>query len=222
MVEGHREPIGQDQVEERDILRHQAALRRATEFVLFPTRVYTQLETLLKREPQRDSSGDHRWLLTSGRAADLGSGRSREHHDIDVVVMQEAELDHWQAIRPRLDLCTPTQYRWGEMSFPARFLARTARVVPLDPHGPRRLVEIVHPAILLVQKMSESFGLPPRDKDWYDALALLHYYVQHKAYEDSQKWSDIVECAIDSVPPENQHKTEAYLRELANRYREIA
>lgn len=152
-----------------------------------------ELEKILVTEPQRDNNGKLRYLLTSGLAVELITGFVREHHDLDLVIMDPNNTE-WEMFGT--DNVTPGQY-WAGMRFDRQYLEETARRVFTrikDGLG----VEVVHPAILIVQKSSDAFGRVPRKKDVEDVNALINYW-QNKE-ENPKQWPPIISEALRALP----------------------
>ena len=87
---------------------------------------------------------------------------SAKHHpvgNIDFVIMDPDDVNRWDMIGT--DNVTPGRY-WAEMKFDADFLEDTARLQRTRDTGQSPEIEVVHPAIILVQKSSDAFGRPPR------------------------------------------------------------
>src|SRR5258708_8453972 len=101
-------------------------LRRVIDKVVTPGSGVSELERLLQLEPQRDASGILRYLVTSGMAVELVTGYERQHHDLDLVIMDPANTDYWEVYGT--DNVTPERY-WADMEFDPEFLGKYARVV---------------------------------------------------------------------------------------------
>lgn len=175
------------------------ALRRAVEHFLVPKSGQVELEHLLTTEPQRGTEGHLRYLVTSGMAVELITGFEREHHDLDLVLMDDrsqAELDVFQT-----DNVTPHTY-WAKMRFDPWFLEETAWMAKTIPT--RMNVEVVHPGILIVQKLSNAFGRIPRKKDHDDVDALIEFWAKQN---DPEKWKPIINHALGALPDEEAVKT---------------
>jgi hypothetical protein len=166
---------------------------------------------LLETEPQRvqeegPDEGRLRYLITSGFAVELITGYEREHHDLDLVIMDELDLKRWREVGT--DNVTPGQY-WADMKFPRSYLERTPRSARLDPSLGRRspIVEVVHPAIIAVQKSSNAWGRPPREKDTNDVLALARYYRHGESRELARIWSEIISQSLKALPNGEEQRT---------------
>lgn len=160
-----------------------------------------QLEMLLDAEPQRDRTGTLRYLVTSGLAVEMLTGYEREHHDIDLVIMSPTDRRRWDLIGT--DNVTPGQY-WADMAFEAKFLEETAIAVKTRKRGNSPVAEVVHPAIILVQKSSDAFGRPPRKRDMDDVSALVRHWRERAGY--TGEWNPIIRHALDALP-RNQFDT---------------
>lgn len=161
-----------------------------------------QLEMLLQAELQRDGDGTLRYLVTSGLAVEMLTGFSREHHDIDLVIMDPFDRKRWDIIGT--DNVTPGKY-WADMIFEAQFLQETARSVKTRKRRESPVAEVVHPAIIMVQKSSDAFGRPPRSKDMADVSALVRHWVEKEAY--TRKWNPIIRHALNALPSDQVQTT---------------
>lgn len=168
-----------------------------------------QLETILGIEPQRDASGNLRYLLTSGLAVELITGFQRHHHDLDLVVMDPANQRHYWEVHGT-DNVTPGQY-WADMSFDADFLAETSRSVRTRVTNGLE-VEAVHPGVIMVQKSSDCFGRPPRAKDAEDVTAIVDHWKNRERY--TKRWNFVVRTAIDALPARQQERTLERVRRI--------
>ena len=208
--EGHKNP-------------EEARLEKAIEHILrtptgdpgLPTKDgrIRQLEMLLSQEPQRDRNGRLRYLLTSGLAVELITGFRRDHHDLDLVIMDPSQVGRWRLMGT--DNVTPGKY-WADMEFDAEELERTAVSVSTRQRGRGFTVETVHPAIIMVQKSSDAFGRPPRQKDKDDVEAIATYWHKKEGYTFG--WNDIVRRAIDALPPHQVDKTVERLRRVLQQF----
>jgi len=166
-----------------------------------------QLEMILEAIPQRDTQGRLRYLVTSGLAVELVTGFQRTHHDIDLVIMNPDNRRRWDLVGT--DNVTPGKY-WAGMSFDPEFLEATARAVPTRTGQNPPLVQVVHPAIIMVQKSSDAFGRPPRTKDEDDVHAIIRHWKEKEKY--TQEWDPIVKNALAALPPEQIERTRGRLR----------
>lgn len=166
-----------------------------------------QLEMILEAEPQRDSSGTLRYLVTSGLAVEMLTGFQRDHHDIDLVIMDPSNKDQWDLIGT--DNVTPGQY-WADMAFEADFLEQTAREARTRRRGRSPIAEVVHPGIIMVQKSSDAFGRPPRRRDEDDVVAIVRHWRDQEGY--TRDWNPVVRCALDALPRNQFNRTLARLR----------
>lgn len=171
---------------------------------------FHQLEMLLAEEPQRDSQGDLRYLLTSGLAVELVTGFERFHHDIDFVIMDPSDVNRWDMIGT--DNVTPGKY-WADMKFDANYLEETARLQRIRNRRHAPEVEVVHPAIILVQKSSDAFGRPPRKRDVEDVDAIVRHWKEIEGF--TREWNPIVEESINALPKNQHQKTLNRLRSVA-------
>jgi hypothetical protein len=167
-----------------------------------------QLEALLEAEPQRDSAGMLRYLLTSGLAVELITGFERFHHDIDLVIMEPSKRRKWDLIGT--DNVTPGRY-WADMQFEPPFMEDTARTVATRRKGKPPVVEVVHPGIILVQKSSDAFGRPPRQRDRDDVGAIVRHWVDKEGY--THEWNPIIRHSIDALPPHQVQTTLGRVRQ---------
>ena len=167
---------------------------------------FRQLELLLSREPQRNDSGELRYLVTSGFAVEIITGFERDHHDLDLVIMDPSNVEYWELMGT--DNVTPGQY-WANMKFDASFLERYARKVMIR-KGISTRVEVVHPAIILVQKSSYAFGRPPRSKDEKDVAAIVRHWREVEGY--TRDWNPLIRHSIDALPPEQADNTVQRIR----------
>lgn len=156
-----------------------------------------QLERILALEPQFDPEGRLRYLLTSGLAVELITGFQRDHHDIDLVIMDEHESNRWLLIGT--DNVTPGQY-WADMKFEPDYLQRTRRREFTRRNKPSPRVEVVHPAIILVQKSSNAFGRPPRERDSHDVSAIVRHWKKVESFISD--WNPIIRHSLDALPPQ--------------------
>ena len=181
-------------------------LRRAIEAIVVPGAGRSELEQLLALEPQRDEVGNLRYLVTSGMAVELVTGFEREHHDLDLVIMDPANVDYWEIYGT--DNITPQRY-WADMRFDPAFLQDTVRTTQTRRnHG--TVAEVVHPAILMVQKSSNAFGRPPRGKDNADVVAIVRHWKDREKY--IRTWNPIARAALDALPPNQIDTTLKRLR----------
>lgn len=177
-------------------------LRRVIEAIVVPGAGKSELEELLALEPQRDEAGNLRYLVTSGMAVELITGYEREHHDLDLVIMDPANTNYYWEIYGT-DNVTPQRY-WADMRFDPDFLTETVRDARTrGNHGP--LAEVVHPAILMVQKSSNAWDRPPRPKDNADVGAIVRHWREKEGY--TRQWNPIVRTSLDALPPEQVDRT---------------
>lgn len=168
---------------------------------------FRQLEMILETEPQRDHSGLLRYLVTSGLAVEMLTGFQRSHHDIDLVIMDPENQSYWDLIGT--DNVTPRQY-WADMEFDPDFLETTAREARTRKQGKSPTVEVVHPAIIMVQKSSDAWGRPPRKRDNDDVTAIANHWRAKEGY--TRDWNPIVRRSLDALPSNQLKRTLASLR----------
>ncbi len=159
-----------------------------------------ELERLLVRAPQLDKDGNPRYLLTGGMAVELVTGFERSHKDLDLVIMDGEEKQKWDIFGT--DNVTPRKY-WADMSFDPNFLRRTAVKVQTRPKGGKEVL-VVHPAILMVQKLSNAFGRDPRSKDLEDVGALVKYW---EKVSNPIDWVPILRTALEALPEVSRSQT---------------
>lgn len=133
----------------------------------------SELVKLLQTHPQRAKNGELLWLLTSGMAVELATGYRRKHHDLDIVVMDPNNLSQWEILGT--DNVTPRRY-WADMNFDYTALANSAYSIDFNYIKSPYKVEIVHPAIIMTQKLSNAFSRKPRDKDVADAVSIARWW----------------------------------------------
>jgi len=163
------------------------------------------LQRLAESEPQRDEEGNLRYLLTSGLAVEVITGFKRPHHDIDLVIQDKRGL--WW-MKYGTDNVTAEQY-WAEMIFDPGYLEKTAWTTECGVNGKRKQVLSVHPAIILVQKLSNAWGRPPRERDVKDVEALMSFWQETLNADPS--WEPVMEKAITTLPKGERERTRARL-----------
>lgn len=168
---------------------------------------FKQLEDILTIEPQRAADGRLRYLVTSGLAVEMVTGFRRDHHDIDLVVMDPDDTNRWDLIGT--DNVTPGEY-WADMEFDAKFLETTAREATMQKGATSPVVEVVHPGIIMVQKASDAFGRPPRRKDEDDVSAIIRYWKESERY--TKDWNPIIRRSLDALPNNQVDRTLTRLR----------
>jgi len=186
-------------------------LRAVLDRLLIPGAGVTELERILQLESQRDNHSQLRYLLTSGLAVELITGFEREHHDLDLVIMDPDNEDYWEIYGT--DNVTPGQY-WADMRFDPQYLDQTARMAftRINKGMP---VETVHPGILMVQKSSDAFYRPPRQKDTSDVEALIEYWKDKDP--NPMRWHPVIQTAINALPQRQQKVTYGRLRSMVGR-----
>ena len=182
---------------DKDLLRFRA---EAPQVEILPGTVEV-LSGFLGKEPQRDAQGRVRYLLTSGLAVEVITGVSRYHHDIDLVLFDRR--NGWWT-RYITDNVTPDRY-WAEMKFDPAYLEETAWEAQFQAGGAERTVSTVHPAIILVQKLSNAWGRPPRERDIKDVGELIKFW--QGAQDGDPSWRAVMETAIAALPQTEQAKT---------------
>ncbi|MBD3251966.1 hypothetical protein GF380_05985 [Candidatus Uhrbacteria bacterium] len=134
------------------------------------------LWSLLKGIPQRGRAIDGgsgksdeprlSWVLAGGWAVELLTGVTRDHHDIDTLVLSRKPmcLD--------TDVVTPSNY-FDVLSTTGEFIRRHC-VLPLDwkYKEKTRRVWVLKPEFLFCSK----FIRPPRPQDWQDVKTLVHHF----------------------------------------------
>lgn len=168
-----------------------------------------RLTSVLDTEPQRDQDGNIRYLLTSGLAVELTTGFERDHHDVDFVIMDPSHVNYWEIWGT--DNVTPGQY-WAHMKLDPDFLSMFSSLIEFRYRGRVYQVETVDPAIILIQKLSNTWGRNPRQKDLADARALVSYWAE-KENRDEQ-WTKVQEEALDALPSVELRQTLERLREM--------
>ncbi len=160
------------------------------------------LEQVLGVVPQHDVAGSLVYLLTSGVSVELLTRFRRPHHDLDVVVMdpEDLELAAWDLWD--IHTITPNEY-WAAMRFEPGFMADTREVAHTRGDNEGLPVDCVHPAITLIQKLSDYHGLDPRPKDIEDSQALADY-LRRQSIND---WKWIADTALDALPLTQVNKT---------------
>lgn len=183
--------------DDRDLLRFRAEAPRVE---ILPGTVDV-LAGFMGKEPQRDAQGRVRYLLTSGLAVEVITGATRYHHDIDLVLFDRRNA--WWT-RYVTDNVTPDRY-WAEMKFDPAYLEETAWTAQFQAVGAERTVSTVHPAIILVQKLSNAWGRPPRERDITDVGQLVRYW--QDAQNGDPSWQTVTETAIAALPQTEQTRT---------------
>ncbi len=159
-----------------------------------------ELERLLARAPQLDKDGNPRYLLTGGMAVELLTGFERSHKDLDLVIMDGKDKSKWDMFGT--DNVTPARY-WANMAFNREFLEQTAVKVKTRPNGGKEVL-VVHPAILMVQKLSNAFGRGPRPKDLEDVGAIVRYW---EKVADPKEWVPILRTSLEALPKQSRAQT---------------
>lgn len=170
----------------------------------------SELEQLLEVEPQRDGHGNLRYLVTSGIAVELITRFIRPHHDLDLVIMDPTNENYWEIYGT--DNVTPQTY-WADMKFDPSYLQQTARIAKTRPERRNSpIAEVVHPAVLLVQKSSDAFGRSPRERDRQDVRAIVRHWRGKERF--TREWNPIIRYALDALPTDQLDRTLVRVREI--------
>lgn len=173
----------------------------------------SELVALLDAYPQRAGNGQLIWLLTSGLAVELTTGHHREHHDLDIVVMDPNNQWQWELLGT--DNVTPDQY-WAEMIFDYNTLATSAYSINFSYNESHYRVEVVHPAIIMAQKLSNAFNRDPRQKDIEDAVSIAKWWEDPQ--DGNSTWIKHVLTAHTALPNQSQKNiTESRIIEMATK-----
>jgi len=166
-------------------------LRRLSLGMLLKGGTFEGFFKLISKFPQRSSEGRINYLLASGLAMDFFIGRkSRYHRDIDIVVVN-GWLDTDLHFR-RIDVVRPNTF-WNGLSFEDGFLVSSAVEIEREDHG----VLIVHPAIILVQKLANKGEIPPREKDFKDVRLLVNNF-SSLPDEEKMRWWHIINFSLNN------------------------
>ncbi len=163
------------------------------------------LAWLVRNEPQKDPEGNLKYLLTSGMAVYVITGKPRPRHDIDLVLLSSLSREY------ATDNVTPKQY-WANMSLDPIFLEKTAFQVSFLSKGNTYDIATVHPAIIAIQKLSNTFDRPPRDKDIKDVQHLVEFWLTQ--YNGDPRWRSIMTGAFAALPKEERERTLTRLSSL--------
>lgn len=134
--------------EDFDFVRYVAYLRKLSLQILLGQTARNAFWNLVSRFPQM-AGGRIDYLLASGLAIDFFAGEERHHRDIDLVMVNGLLVKN-KHLR-RIDVRRSDLF-WNSLSFSDGYLKSTAQRV-LVREGD---VLIVHPAILLVQKLGNK------------------------------------------------------------------
>ena len=137
-------------------------------------------------------------------AVELTTGYQRQHHDLDIVVMDPNNLWRWELLGT--DNVTPGQY-WADMNFDPKALESTALPVVFDYRSSRYRVEVVHPTIIMTQKLSNAFGRKPREKDIQDAVSVAQWW--EGPQRGKATWIKIVKGSLLALPNHQAGTTDA-------------
>ena len=163
---------------------------------------HREMIAFLHENPQHDDTGDLAYLVSCGKAVQLVTDTIRRESDMDVVTFGNYPFSGY------VDQRTAENY-WGEMHFDPDFLKKTSYTAGFTYNQTDYMVEIVHPAILLIQKASAVFytyaGV--RGKDLFDISAL------QQAFRDKKDpyFETVLQDAIPSVPGPYQADVATYL-----------
>lgn len=121
---------------------------------------------ILDTIPQVDTNGDISYLIGGGWGVEILTSLPREHHDIDVVILDETIPYNFRTDNRKPEdyfsiICTDSQD------------IRTNHTTPHHWEYGKRDVYTPGCEFLLVSKVCEGFGREPRDKDYEDAGRIL-------------------------------------------------
>lgn len=162
---------------------------------------FEALSSFMGKEPQWDLQDRFRYLLTSGLAVEAITGAGRYHHDIDLVLFDFR--NNWWT-KYATDNVTSDRY-WADMKFDPAYLEETAWTAQFQTNGVEQTVSTVHPAIILVQKLSNAWGRPPRERDLKDVKQLSRYW--REVQDSDPSWLAITEVALAALPPNERART---------------
>src|SRR3989338_2751735 len=162
-----------------------------TPAILNPS-AFDELQRLLDTVPQCYSDGRRRYLLTGGLPVELITGRRRFHKDVDIVILQRHHRDVWSELK-YIDSRTPENY-WGHLDIQPEYFDETAWPTKLNIHGRAIVVMSVHPAILMVQKLTDHIHLVPRRIDLTDVANLVDFM-----RSGQHQWNQVLDAAVDAV-----------------------
>ena len=148
------------------------------------------LASFSAKEPQKDSSGRFRYLLTGGLAVEAITGVSRFHHDTDLVIFDFRDR-WWQ--KYDTDNVDAQRY-WANLSFDPVYLEETAWKADYNANGENHEIYTVHPATILVQKLSDAWDRLPRERDYKDASELIIYRITE--LNDDPSWNSVAQKAF--------------------------
>lgn len=127
---------------------------------------YHTLQRLLHEVPQIDSNGALRYLITGGMAVELFTRTTRQHHDLDVVLMGEDST--WEIPGSGGE---QEEVEALEMKFDRLTIAENAVPVKI----PNDRVLAFSPAMLMVQRVAAGIGRKPSSQTRQDARVLRDY-----------------------------------------------
>lgn len=194
-VEFYQFPFSRDILSEReecsdfDSEAFYKYLQRLSLKILLGTNPSDAFFNLISRFPQQ-IKGELNYLLSSGLAISFYTRTKRRHRDIDLVMVNGSisEERHFA----KIDVTSGSSFCNG-MSFDDRYLKDTAKIVVVGTYR----VWIVHPAILLVQKLSNRGKIPPRKKDIRDASLLSRVFLTLPRQEQ-ETWQEIIIYSLNS------------------------
>src|SRR3989344_2374485 len=145
------------------------------------------LETLLNTQPPMSKRGNVNYILGGGWASEILTGNVRDHHDLDVV-----KLDDGYLLNYRIDEQTSDNY-FGTFSLePGELLKHFVDIVKWNPKKTRPRMQdktytlpVLSAEFLLLSKAC-GFLRAPRDKDIFDIEALASKIDDYKTAKN--KW----------------------------------
>jgi hypothetical protein len=169
---------------------------------------------MVKLYPQENNKTFY-YLVGSGVAIELLTNIKRSHRDIDLVILDDKQQGRWSGFK--IDTTSP-DFFWCNMRLSTVFLTKSARnIVFKYGKSSKYAIWIVHPAILLIQKISNNKGLPPRPKDEQDSHNLIEYFMNKEACKD--EWKNVIEYSLLSLPYEQRKLTFNRLRNIEVKYK---
>jgi hypothetical protein len=147
---------------------------------------------------------------------DIITGYRRPHKDIDMVLMHP-DVKEYDVLR-RTDNVACSEF-WAGMQLDPSFVARTAfkaysKSIDQD-------VWCAHPAITMVQKLSNAWGRFPREHDIYDATAVAHWMLDQPE-ELQERNISIAKVALGSLTRVKALTTSERLNTMFANYPEIS
>jgi hypothetical protein len=167
-------------------------LKRLSLRMLIRGGTFESFFNLISKFPQCSLNGRVNYLLASGLAIDfyIFSKRNRYHRDIDIVAVN-GWLDTDLHFR-RIDVVRPSTF-WNGLSFEDGFLVSNAIEVESGDYK----ILMVHPAIILVQKLANKGEKPPREKDFKDVELLVNKF-SSLPNEEKIRWWQIINFSLNS------------------------